>query len=236
MVTTTGSLVRRDEYQSLARRAALAVTVVVASLQLAACSTASLLDSEIPVPTNYVIAPLPPATSAVSTAASHVDLAIGRPDVAPGLDTQRIAVLRGRELDYYRRVQWGGTTTELVQSFLVNSLQDQHLFRSVTAEQARVAGPYILDTEVRDFQAEYVSGRSAPRVRVTIVGRLVRVADRKLVATIPATAVHDCDDNRMSVVAAAFESAAHEVAQKLAQETAAAIVEDRERLSKNDAP
>jgi hypothetical protein len=48
--------------------------------------------------------------------------------------------------------------------------------------------------------------------------------------------VHDCDDNRMSVVAAAFESAAHEVAQKLAQETAAAIVEDRERLSKNDAP
>jgi cholesterol transport system auxiliary component len=236
MVTTTGSLERRTDVKSFTRRAALAAAAVIASLQLAACSTASLLDSEIPVPTSYVIAPLPPATSAAASAASYVDLAFGRPVVAPGLDTQRIAVLRGRELDYYRRVQWSGTTTEIVQAFLVDSLQDQLLFRSVTAEQARVAGPYILDTEVRDFQAEYVAGRSAPRVRVTIVGRLVRVADRKLVATIPATAARDCDDNRMSVVAEAFEAAAHEVARKLAHETAASIAQDREQLSKNGAP
>ncbi|WP_348240321.1 ABC-type transport auxiliary lipoprotein family protein, partial [Salmonella enterica] len=80
------------------------------------------------------------ATSATASAGSHVDLAIGRPDVAPGLDTQRIAVLRGRELDYFRRVQWSGTTQELVQAFLVHSLQDQLYFRSVTAEQARVEG------------------------------------------------------------------------------------------------
>lgn len=198
---------------------------------IAGCSTSSLLDSELPVPVSYVIAPLPPASSATSSPASQVDLAIGRPDVAPGLDTSRIAVLRGRQLDYYRAVQWGGNMHEVVQALLVASLQDQRLFRSVTSEQARVAGAYILDPEVRDFQAEYSEGRSAPTVRVTIVGRLVRIADRALVDTISASATRAAADNRMSAVAEAFEAAAHEVTRTIAQEAAAAVSQDRERIA-----
>lgn len=203
---------------------------VGATVALAACSTGSLLDSELPVPTSYVIAPLPPATNATTSPASQVDLSIARPDVAPGLDTSRIAVLRGRQLDYYRGVQWGGNTIEVVQSLLVASLQDQKLFRSVSSDQARVAGAYILDSEVRDFQAEYVDGRSAPVVRVTIVGRLIRIADRVLVDSITATATNNATDNRMTAVAASFEAAGHQVAQTLAREAAAAISRDRERI------
>lgn len=195
---------------------------------LCACSTSSLLDSDIPVPTRYVLAPLPPAHDPQTSAASQVDLAIGRPDVAPGLDTARIAVLRGRKLDYYRGVQWSGNMLEVVQAFLVSSLQDQGLFRSVTAEQARVAGAYILDTEVRDFQAEYGQPRTAPTVRVTIIGRLIRIRDRALIATLRASATRDATDNHMRAVAEAFEGAAHEVVLRLAQETADAIDGDRE--------
>jgi len=204
-------------------------SLLVASV-MAGCSSSSLLDSELPVPTNYVIASLPPAAAATQSAASQVDLAIGRPDVAPGLDTARIAVLRGRQLDYYRGVQWGGSTLEVVQSFLVNSLQDQKLFRSVTSEQARVAGAYMLDSEVRDFQAEYAEGRNAPTVRVSIIARLVRISDRALVDTIPASATHAAADNRMSAVAEAFEVAAQEVARTISKEAAAAVVRDRERM------
>jgi cholesterol transport system auxiliary component len=205
------------------------LSMCVVSL-LAGCSTSSLLDSELPVPANYIIAPLPPATNPTSSPASQVDLAIGRPDVAPGLDTSRVAVLRGRQLDYYRSVQWGGNTLEVVQALLVTSLQDQKLFRSVTSEQARVSSAYILDTEVRDFQAEYSDGTAEPRVRVTIVGRLIRIADRALVETIAASATRDAGDNRMSAVVAAFEAAAHEVAQTIARETAAAVARDRDRI------
>jgi cholesterol transport system auxiliary component len=197
---------------------------------IAGCSTGSLLDSELPVPTSYVIAPLPPAASATQSAASQTDLAIGRPDVAPGLDTSRIAVLRGRELDYYRGVQWGGNTLEVVQSLLVSSLQDQKLFRSVTSEQARVASAYMLDSEVRDFQAEYSAGRNAPAAHVTIIGRLIRISDRALVDTIAASARRDAADNKMGAVAAAFEAASHQVAQALAREVAAAVARDRERI------
>jgi cholesterol transport system auxiliary component len=209
------------------------VGIGIAACMLGAC-TGSLLDSETPTPTSYILAPLPPASNPTDSAASLVDIAIGRPDVAPGLDTARIAVLRGRELDYYRGVKWGGNTLEIVQAFLVSSLQDQKLFRSVTSEQTRVAGAYTLDTEVRDFQAEYTAGRDAPRVRVTIVGRLIRIVDRALVDSISVTATQDADDNRMGAIAQAFEAASQQVAQQLARDTAAAVAKDRAQAQKAD--
>jgi cholesterol transport system auxiliary component len=204
--------------------------VCCASLAFGACSTGSLLDSDLPVSSSYVIAPLPALANATSSPASQVDLAIARPDVAPGLDTSRIAVLRGRQLDYYRGAQWGGSTLEVVQSLLVGSLQNQRLFRSVSSEQARISGAYMLDSEVRDFQAEYVDGREAPVVRVTIIGRLIRIADRALVDSIEATATSNANDNRLTAVAAAFEAAGHQVAQTLASGIASAISRDQERI------
>jgi cholesterol transport system auxiliary component len=186
----------------------------------------SLLKTEMPVSANYVLAPVPPATgTAMSTAA---DISIGRPDLAPGLDTERIAVLKGRQLDYFRAAQWGGRMTEVVQTLLVDSFEDQHLFRSVTAEQSRIASDYVLDVSVRDFQAEYASDNAVPTAHVTILGRLVRVTDRQLVETFAAQARSRATDNRMTAVAAAFETAAHKVVLELAQKTAAAIAGDEQ--------
>jgi cholesterol transport system auxiliary component len=194
------------------------------------CSTSSLLDSELPVPTSYVLAPLAPASAATESAASQVDLAISHPDAAPGLNTVRIAVMRGRELDYFRGVQWGGSTPDVVQALLVASLQDQKLFRSVTPEQTRVAGAYMLDVEVRDFQAEYREGREAPQAHITLLARLIRINDRTLVESLIATATRAANDNRMGEVAAAFEGAAQDVAQQLARATAAAVANDTQRV------
>ena len=76
------------------RRAVL----VVAMLACGGCG--SLLDTKLPASTSYVLASAPAASSGVTR--SDADLSVGRPDLAPGLDTERIAVLKGRELDYYR--------------------------------------------------------------------------------------------------------------------------------------
>ena len=195
---------------------------------LAVCSgcTGSLFESDTPVSINYVLAPA--KTAAGSSAATQADLAIGRPSVAPGLDTQRVAVLRGRELDYYRTARWGGGTSEIMQSMLIGSLHNQRLFRSVTAEQARVAGDYVLDVDVRDFQAEYGSA-AAPTVHVAVIGRLIRVSDRQLVDSIVSDAEQVAAEDRMSAIAAAFESASQKISLDLAQKAAAAIAADAEK-------
>jgi cholesterol transport system auxiliary component len=188
----------------------------------------SLLKTDLPVSTSYVITPAPAASTGITR--SEADLSIGRPDLAPGLDTERIAVLKGQQLDYYRGAQWGGRMTEVVQTLFVDSFEDQQLFRSVTPEQSRVASEYVLDISVRDFQAEYAGDNAAPTAHVTILGRLIRVVDRQLVDTFSATAQSKASDNRMGAVAAALEDAAHKVVLELAQKTATAIAGDAEKL------
>ena len=204
---------------------------LLVTLTLAACSTASLFDSEMPIPQSYVIAAVPAAKAPTASRASNIDIAIARPDVVPGLDSRRIAVLRGQQLDHYRRNEWSGSVTEIVQTLLVSSLDQQQLFRSVTSEQTRVSSEYLLDVEVRDFQAEYADKAANPQVRVTMIARLIRVSNRELVATINSTALQAATDNKMGAVAAAFEVAAQKVALELAGKSAAAVAEDQERLA-----
>lgn len=196
--------------------------LVVAALACGGCG--GLLETKLPASSSYVLASAPAASAGV--ARSEADLSIGRPDLAPGLDSERIAVLKGRQLDYYRGAQWGGRATEVVQTLMVESFEDQQLFRSVTAEQSRVSSDYVLDVSVRDFQSEYTSDNDAPTAHVTILVRLIRVADRQLVQSIAATAESKASDNRMTAVAAAFEAAAQKVVLELAQKTSAAIAAD----------
>lgn len=204
--------------------------LLVAALSCAACSTGSLFDSDAPVPSAYVIAAAP-AGSVTGAPVTQVDISIGRPDFAPGLDTERIAVLKGRQLDYYRGVRWGARTVEVVQTMLVSSINDQQLFRSVTAEQARVASDYMLDVEVRNFEADYASG-AVPDAHVMIIGRLIRVVDRKLVTTVTSNARVAAREESMGAVAAAFESASQKVALDLARQTAVAVAADQPTLRK----
>ena len=197
----------------------------IASFWALLCSacTGSLFDSDLPVPMSYVIASAPPG-SITGVPPTQADVAIGRPDFAPGLDTDRIAVLKGRQLDYYRGARWGSRSAEVVQSMLVSSMNDQGLFRSVTAEQARVASDYMLDIEVRHFESAYVSG--APEVHVMIIGRLIRVVDRKLVTTVTSESRAPATEERMAAVAQAFEAASQKVALDLARQTALAVGND----------
>jgi cholesterol transport system auxiliary component len=195
---------------------------------LTACSTSSLFDSDTPVPTSYVLGAAPAGRDASEALA--VDVSVSRPDMAAGLDSDRIAVLGGRKLDYYRGVKWGARTTEMVQALVVDSLEDQRWFRSVTPEQARVAGDYVLDLQVRAFQAELTQGPKRPSVHVAFVGRLIRVVDRALVATVTADARVDAKEDRMSLVAAAFEEASHRAILELGQQLAVAVKQDAETL------
>jgi cholesterol transport system auxiliary component len=197
--------------------------LAVAVTMLCSACTGSLFDSELPVPMSYVIASAP-AGALTGVPVTQADVSIGRPDFAPGLDTDRIAVLRGRQLDYYRGARWGGRSVEVVQSLLVSSLNDQGLFRSVTAEQARVATDYMLDVEVRHFESDYTKG--GPEAHVMMIGRLIRVFDRKLVTTVTGDARVAANEERMTAVTQAFEAASQKVALDLARQTAIAVAND----------
>jgi ABC-type uncharacterized transport system auxiliary subunit len=105
------------------------------------------------------------------------------------------------------------------------------VFRSVTAEQARVSNDYIVDVEVRHFEAD-AGGSKIPQVHVMIICRLIRVVDRKLVTTVSSEARVPATEESMTAVAAAFESASQKVALDLAKQTAVAVADDQPNLRK----
>jgi cholesterol transport system auxiliary component len=224
MRTGTTLHVIANKSRPLFRMAVLAAS----AFSLSACSTGSLFDSDTPQPKGYVLAAVPAAQK--SATPIPVDVSVSRPDLGAGLDSDRIAVLKGRQLDYYRGVRWGARAIELVQNLVVDSLEDQSLFRSVATEQARVAGDYVLDLQVRDFQAVYSEGSDTPSVRVSMVGRIIRVTDRELVGTVTAQAEAQAESDRMSAVAAAFETASHRTILELGQQLVSAITSDRSSL------
>jgi len=197
--------------------------LIVCLFGLSGC-LGSILESDAPTEQVYVIAP---ADSATPTATGTFDIAISDPAAAPHLRTERIAVLHAdRRLDYYAAARWAGTAGAVMQSFIVESLQDQGAFRSVTAAPAGAAASYIVDFELRDFQAEYVDDQAAPAIRVSLVANVLKVADRRLVKVVTATASVQASANRMTAVVAAFETASREVTAALGRETAAALAAD----------
>ena len=188
----------------------------IAATLLSACGVSTLLDSKQPVDTIYVLSPPQSAAGSQSIAA---DLAVANPRVAPGLAGERIAVLKGRELNYYYGARWGAELSQLVQSFIVRTLSAQGAFRSVASEDTRVASTYSLMIEVTHFQAEYADA-TAPQAHVALIGRLLRVSDRTLVNTLAAEASVPATSNRMGEVIAAFEQAAQKASTELAERVA----------------
>jgi cholesterol transport system auxiliary component len=205
--------------------AARILGVIGLSTSLLACS-GSLFESKAPVPQVYVLA----ATSfPMEGESSNADIAIGMPSAAPGLDTERIAVLRAANLlDYYAGATWGDTAPHIMQYFLVNSLQRSDKFHSVTTEQARIAADYLLDVDLQDFQAEY-AGASAPAVRVGITVSLTRIKDRKLIGNWRFSATTAASDNRLGAVVAAFQAASQQVVAQVGANATETIVRTRAR-------
>ena len=193
-------------------------TLLVGIVAAISGCTGSLLDSKIPAPTVYVLSAAPAVDD--SGPAAPIDLAVSLATAAPGLNTERLAVIHeARRLDYFLNAQWGAALPEVAQNLVVASLQNQHLFRSVMSEQVRVNASYWMELEVRDFQAEYAREGEAPTIRVTFVGSIIRLKDRKLLGIAPATATVVASDNRLGAVVSAFESAAQQAALALGQRT-----------------
>jgi ABC-type uncharacterized transport system auxiliary subunit len=78
--------------------------------------------------------------------------------------------------------------------------------RGVQRDLANFRSDFVLQLDVRAFQAEYEDG-GAPRVRIDLIATIGRISDRRSVFTFAATALEPAGSNTMSAVAAAFDKA-----------------------------
>jgi ABC-type uncharacterized transport system auxiliary subunit len=191
---------------------------------LAACA-GSLFKNKAPPPTMYMLRAMPSA-SAVDPAGNSLpsDLAILRPRVRAGLDTDRIAALYpDRRMDYFADVRWSGPLDEVLQDLAVQQFHANPGLRNVTPEASVFGSTYWLEIEVTDFQAEYSATGGPPTVHVHLQARIGNSGDRHVLGRFEPDVRETAADNRMSAIVDAYNRAADNALSEIAEGVARTI-------------
>jgi len=138
-----------------------------------------------------------------------------------GLDTQRIAVAYSPiELDYFARTNWTDRAPEMVLRLLVESFENSGKIIAVGRDSIGLRSNIVLKTELREFQAEYdrkleadqagdgaTGSGEAPKIRVRIAAKLVKMPQRVIVASKTFEHIVQAEKNSMGAIVGAFDEA-----------------------------
>jgi cholesterol transport system auxiliary component len=188
------------------------------SLTLAAC-IGSLFKNKIAPPTMYMLAATPKSAAADPPPGTlPTDLAVLRPRVRAGLDTDRIAALYpDRRIDYFADVRWSGPLDEVLQDLAVQEFHSNPRTSNVSADASVFASTYWLEIEVTDFQAEYSASGGAPTVHVHLLARIGNSVDRHVLGRFEPDVHEAATDNRMSAIVDAYNRAADKALTEIAE-------------------
>lgn len=187
----------------------------------AAGCTGSLFQTKALPPTMYLLSAGDTAPPVPELA---VDLAVLKPRVRAGLDTDRIAaVYPDRRLDYFADARWSGPLDEVIQDLLVQVFHTRGGMRNVSGDASAFASAYWLEVTVTDFEAVYKDAASVPTVRVHLQARIGSSAERRIIGRFEAVAEQPAGENRMTSIVAAYNQAANTALMQLAASCAAAL-------------
>jgi cholesterol transport system auxiliary component len=181
----------------------LVLTAASSSLLLSACGGNMLGLGPPEAGTLYPVRPTFPAGSGEKVGWA---LAILRPDVAPGLDSERIALSQpDGSMDFYAKAVFADRVPVLVQQALMDGFEASGRIDAVAPEQAALHADYNLVTEIKDFSAHYAQADGVPRVTVSLTAKLTTAHGRAIVASFSSNQTSNAAANSAGAVAQALQ-------------------------------
>jgi cholesterol transport system auxiliary component len=198
--------------------------LLTGALTLTACS--GVFESDLAAPQAYVLrlppAPLPEPNNDAGS------VRVQRPDASPGLESERIALLRSEQrFDFYAASRWAAPAPDVLESVIVDTLRGTGSFKAVFDDTAPFSPRYGLRCTLRRFEADYTRGGGAPTVFVALDCTLGRSRDRELLASFTAAGSAAARADRLSEVVAAFESATQAAMGELGRAVTAALANEK---------
>ena len=173
------------------------------ALALSACAK-DLIGPPEPGP----IYPVRPTFAAVPGEKVSWALAILRPDVPGGLDSDRIALMQtDGSLDYYANATYPDRVSPVVQQALLDGFEASGRIDAVAPEQAALHADYNLVTEVKDFAAHYSQPGGIPSVTVAITAKLIAAHGRTVISSFSTTQTGTASANSAAAAAQALQQA-----------------------------
>ena len=175
-----------------------------AAFALAGCGGIQLL----PTPMQPQLYVLRPQVTAPTGARVGWRLSVGAPDAPASLDTERIALSRTTNtMDYFANAAWNDRVPLLVQRLLIQTFDASNRIVAVDRDTAGLENDYLLQTEIRDFEARYDAPDGAPQIVVGIQAKLARMPQRLIVASLNATQQAPATANNLDSIVSAFTQA-----------------------------
>jgi cholesterol transport system auxiliary component len=194
---------------------------------LSGCS--GLLHSDSPPVQIYVLRAAVSPTLAANEQAQALDAAraslqVLRPQADPGLSSELITLVeRDHRMDHYAGSSWPGALPDVVETLAIDTLRASSQWSAVHDAPSPFSADYLLQINIRRFEADYTAGGEAPKVYVTLDCTIARRIGRELLTSFVAEGVADAEANKMSAVVAAFEKAANQAVAAMAQRSGDAI-------------
>lgn len=165
---------------SRSRRLFRPLTLMAAAILLGSCSGSFLPGANNDPPKLFTLTPKNTFTPNLPQVEWQMTVAVPNADAA--LNTARIALRRSPvSLEYYARANWIDTTPQMVQRLLVESFENSGKIISIGRQSVTLRADYSLQTDLRDFQAEYLDP-GTPSVRVRLNAKLIKMPQREIVA------------------------------------------------------
>jgi len=135
-------------------------------------------------------------------------LAIAAPDAVASLDTPRIALTRTpTTMDYFANAAWTDRVPLLLQRQLIQAFDASGRIVSVDRDTSGLEADYLLQTEIREFEARYDTPDGPPQIVIAIQAKLARMPQREIANNINVTQQLAASANNLDSIVAAFNQA-----------------------------
>jgi cholesterol transport system auxiliary component len=137
-----------------------------------------------------------------------VQLLINEPLAPAGLDKTRIALSRSPvSIDYFADSEWTDRAPLLVQTAILQSFENSKTITAIARESVGLRADFIIETEIRHFEAVYDSPNGPPEIWVAIIIRLVNPTSREVVAQTSFERRERASANEVPSIVSAFDEA-----------------------------
>ena len=109
-------------------------------------------------------------------------LTIATPVASADLDSTRVALSRQPgTIEYFADGAWADNAPNLIQNRLVEAFEINGAIKAVGREAAGLQPDLVLQTELRDFQAEYVDAEAPPKGHIRLTAKLIALPQRRII-------------------------------------------------------
>jgi len=134
-------------------------------------------------------------------------LVVGTPVASADLNSTRIALTRSPGvIEYFAKGAWADYAPILLQDKLIESFEASNAIVSVGRDAVGLRPDYVLQSDLRDFQAEYAG--ESPTAHLRLAAKLVRMPDRRIVVNILTEQKVAAAGNSLPQIVDAFDRAA----------------------------